>query len=145
MEAKGCAKPIQWKVARRFFYWAVRARLARSAALRALAEASPESTFEYRTRLLNSLTGIERPVDYREEAEAIEKLDLTATVTELKADHLVDHLVELMKEDRKAALDSFLRFADGLSEDEFAAVTNTLNSAPRSSGKLISYPVCPGF
>jgi len=132
MEAKGCAKPAQWKVARRFFYWAVRARLARSAALRALAEASPESTFEYCTRLLSSLTGIEQAVGYKEEAEAIEQLDLTVTVAELKANHLADHLVELMKEDRKAALDSLLRFAEGLSEDELADVINGFKNMPRS-------------
>lgn len=132
MEAKGCAKPAQWKVARRFFYWAVRARLARSAALRALAEASPESTFEHCTRLLSSLTGIGRAVDYKEEAEAIEKLDLTVTVAELKANHLADRLAELMKEDRKATLDSLAHFADGLSEDELADVINILNNTPRS-------------
>jgi len=132
MEAKGCAKPAQWKVARRFFYWAVRARLARSAALRALAEASPESTFENCTRLLSSLTGIEQAVDYKEEAEAIEQLDLTVTVAELKANNLADRLVELMKEDRKAALDSLLRFAEGLSEDEVADVIITFKNTPRS-------------
>ena len=63
MEAKGCAKPAQWKTARRFYYWAVRARLARSAALQALSEASPGATYEYRTRLLNNLTGIEPPTE----------------------------------------------------------------------------------
>jgi acetyl-CoA carboxylase/biotin carboxylase 1 len=138
MEAKGCAKPAHWKTARRFFYWAVRARLARTAAFQALSEASPGSTFEYRTRLLGNLTGIQHPADYKEEAGAIEKLDLTATVAQLKADYLARRLVELTKEDRKAALDGFLRFADGLSDDERAAVINVLQSASRSPGMYIS-------
>jgi acetyl-CoA carboxylase/biotin carboxylase 1 len=139
MEAKGCAKPTHWKASRRFFYWAFRARLARSAALQALAEASPNATYDYRLRLLRNLTGVESPTDYEEEANVIEKLDLTATVAQLKADHLARRLVELTKEDRKAALDGFLRFADGLSDDERAAVINVLQSAPRSPGSLLSY------
>lgn len=134
MEAKGCAKPAEWKTARRFFYWATRARVARSTALKTLAEASPDTTYEYRSRLLNNLTGIQPPTDYQEEAEAIEKLDLTATIAQLKADYLARRLVELTKEDRKAALDGFLRFADGLSDDERAAVIGVLQSAPRSPG-----------
>lgn len=136
MQAKGCAKPAEWKNARRFFYWAVRARVARSAALQALAEASPDATYEYRSQLLTNITGIVPPADYKEEADAIEKLDLTATIAQLKADHLARRLVELTKEDRKAALDGFLRFADGLSDDERAAVINVLQSAPRSPGSL---------
>ena len=52
MEAKGCAKPCVWKDARRHFYWSLRARLARTAALAQLAEADPELSLAARVRLL---------------------------------------------------------------------------------------------
>ncbi|KAF7770541.1 hypothetical protein Agabi119p4_6515 [Agaricus bisporus var. burnettii] len=132
MEAKGCAKPAEWKNARRFFYWAVRARVARSAALESLAEANPDTTYDDRLRLLTSLTGTVPPANYEEEAAALEKLDLTATIAQLKADQLAHRLVDLTKEDRKVVLDGFLRFTDELSEDERATVINALQGAPRS-------------
>lgn len=134
MEAKGCAKPAEWKNARRFFYWAVRARVARSAALESLAEANPDTTYDDRLRLLTSLTGTVPPANYEEEAAALEKLDLTATIAQLKADQLAHRLVDLTKEDRKVVLDGFLRFTDELSEDERATVINALQGAPRSPG-----------
>ncbi|TFK39984.1 acetyl CoA carboxylase [Crucibulum laeve] len=134
MEAKGCAKAAEWKNARRYFYWAVRARVARSAALADLAEASPGSSLEYRSRLLDSLASIEPESDYREVSAALEKLDLAQTVSQLKADHLTRRLIELTKEDRKAALDGFLRLADNLSEDEKTALISALQSSSRSPG-----------
>ena len=82
MEAKGCAKPAVWKDARRHFYWAVRGRVARSSALAQLAEANPESTFEYRSRLLNSIAFVDKTTDPRIAAETLEKLDLTPTVAQ---------------------------------------------------------------
>lgn len=134
MEAKGCAKSAEWKASRRFFYWAVRARVARSTALKTLAEASPNSTHEYRSFLLKKLNRVESFTTYQEEAIALEKLDLTATVAQLKAEYLSRCMVELTKDDRKAALDGFLLFANGLSEDDRTAVINALQNAPRSPG-----------
>ena len=139
MEAKGCAKPAQWTTARRFFYWALRARIARSTALEALAEANPDITYEQRFDLLTSLTGIASSATHEEEAVALEKLDLSATVAQLKADHLARRLVDLAKEDRKAVLDGFLSFTNGLSDDERATVINALQQgAPRSPGLSLS-------
>jgi len=132
MEAKGCAKPAVWKDARRYFYWAVRARVSRSIALSALSEATPDSTYEYRSRLLDSLAGLEPTSDYRQVAEALEKLDLTQTITQLKADHLVRQMIQLTKDDRKAAIDGFARLADNFSEEERAALVALLKNAPRS-------------
>ncbi|KAH8091758.1 carboxyl transferase domain-containing protein [Cristinia sonorae] len=57
---------------------------------------------------LQSLTQVDSTTDHREAAEALEKLDLTATVAQLKADHLMRSMLALAHEDRKAALnDSF--------------------------------------
>jgi acetyl-CoA carboxylase / biotin carboxylase 1 len=130
MEAKGCAKSAQWQNARRHFYWATRARVARSAALAALAEASPDSTFQYRSRLLDSVASLEPTTDYREVAEKLDKLDLTATIAQLKADHLTRQLIELSKEDRKATMDGLLRLADHLSEEDRASLVGALQSSP---------------
>ncbi|KAJ6581428.1 acetyl-CoA carboxylase [Mycena capillaripes] len=131
MEAKGCAKPAVWKDARRHFYWAVRSRVARSAALGDIAEASPGTTFEYRSRLLNSLASIDSSTSARVVAEKLEKLDLTQTIVQLRTEHLMRNLLNLTKEDRKAAMDGLLRFADNLSEEERASLMTVLQSAAR--------------
>ncbi|KAH9921701.1 acetyl CoA carboxylase [Epithele typhae] len=136
MEAKGCAKPMNWKDARRRFYWAVRAKVARSAAMAQLVEASPESTFEYRSHLLETIAGIENETETRPIAEALEKLDLTNTLTQLKADHLARRLMELASEDKKATINSLARLIDGLGDDErlalIAALQNNRSPGPPS-------------
>ncbi|KAF8159642.1 cytosolic acc1, acetyl-CoA carboxylase [Crassisporium funariophilum] len=135
MEAKGCAKPTVWKNARRHFYWAVRARVARSVALASLAKAAPDASFAYRSRLLDSLAAVESTTENREVAEAVEKLDLSSTVAQLKADHLMRQMVQLTKDDRKAAMDGFMRLADNFSDEERAALVSLLQSGPRMPGK----------
>ncbi|KJA28198.1 hypothetical protein HYPSUDRAFT_129635 [Hypholoma sublateritium FD-334 SS-4] len=137
MEAKGCAKPAVWKNSRRHFYWAVRARVARSSALAQIAEATPEANYEYRSRLLNSLAAIEPVTEYRQMAEAIEKLDLSQTLAQLKADHLLRQMIQLTKEDRKAAMDGFLRLAESFSDDERIAIAAALKNPARSAGKPV--------
>lgn len=137
MEAKGCAKPALWKNARRYFYWAVRARVARSAALADLADASPGTSFKHRSQLLDDLASIEPGMDYRQMSEALEKLDLNRTLAQLKADHLMHQLVDLTKQDHKAAMESFLRMADHLSDEDKTSLIGALQG-PRSSGMFIS-------
>ncbi|KAJ7890599.1 acetyl-CoA carboxylase [Mycena olivaceomarginata] len=131
MEAKGCAKPAVWKDARRHFYWAVRSRVARSAALADIAEASPGTTFEYRSRLLDSIAAIDSSTSPRVVAEKLENLDLSSTISQLRTEHLMRNLLDLTKEDRKATMDGLLRFADNLSEEERASLMTVLQSAAR--------------
>lgn len=138
MEAKGCAKPATWKDARRHFYWAVRARVARSNALSLIAEADPTASYQYRSDLLHSLAKVEPDADYRQVAEAIEQLDLSPTLAQLKSDHLVHQMIQLTKEDRKAALDGFARFADTFTDEERASLVALLKSPTRSPGILSS-------
>ena len=135
MEAKGCAKPAVWKNARRRFYWAVRARVARSVAIAQLEEVAPDSTFEYRSRLLDSLAAIDSTTEYRQMADAIEKLDLSPTLAQLNADYLLRQMIELTKDDRKAAMDGFMRLADTFSDEERTAMAALLQSGARTSGK----------
>ena len=135
MEAKGCAKPMVWKDARRHFYWAVRAKVARSAALAHLAQASPDSTYDYRVHLLESIAGIEDVTDPRAIAEALEKLDLSNTITRLKADHLARRLLELANEDKKATVEGLVRLIDGLGEDDKLGLIAALQNSTRSPGE----------
>ena len=134
MEAKDCAKPMVWKDARRRFYWSLRAKVAQSAALDQLAEASPDSTAEYREHLLESLTSVDISTDRRAAAETYEALDLRPTVAQLKADHLMRSMLALSHEDRKATVNGLVRLVDNLSEDEKATLINALQNSNRSPG-----------
>lgn len=135
MEAKGCAKPMSWKDARRRFYWAVRAKVARSAAMAKLADASPESTYEYRTHLLESIAGIEDVVEPRAVAEALEKLDLSNTLAQLKADHLARRMLALANEDKKATVDGLARLIENLGDEDKVALIAALQNSTRSTGQ----------
>ncbi|KAL0953702.1 hypothetical protein HGRIS_004895 [Hohenbuehelia grisea] len=134
MEAKGCAKPAEWKDARRYFYWRLRSRVARSRALSQIAEASPTSTTEYRTRLLDNILSMEENSTDQEIAEAIEQLDLSKTVVQLKTDNLMRQIVALTQEDHKAAMDGLMRLADSLTEEDRSSLVTVLQNAPRSPG-----------
>lgn len=135
MEAKGCAKPAVWKDARRKFYWAVRARVSRSYLLAELAEASPESTPEYRSRLLNSLAFVDAKTDPRVASEALEKLDISSTVAQLKSDYLLRRLIDTAQQDRKGVLASLIRLADNLSDEDRSSLVTALSNKDRSPGK----------
>lgn len=137
MEAKGCARPMVWKDSRRRFYWAVRAKIAWSSAMAQLAEASPEATVEYRTRLLTSLTEVDTLTDRRIAAEKLEALDLNPVAAQLKADHLMRQMVQLAHEDRKATINGLVRLVDNLSDDEKATLVSALQGSGRSPGKTL--------
>lgn len=128
MEAKGCAKPTVWKNARRHFYWALRARVAQLSALKELEDASPDSTPEQRLNILNSLASLDSSASHRQIAETLEKVDVSQSAAQLKADHLLRQLIELTNEDRKTALESFSRLADTLSDEEKSALVSVLKS-----------------
>ncbi len=139
MEAKGCAKAMTWKDARRRFYWAVRSKVARSAAMAELEEASPESTYEYRAQLLESIGGIGKESEPRAIAEALEKVDLTNTLTQLKADYLARQMLELASEDKKATVDGLVRVLDNLGDEEKLALIHALQNSNRSPGEYPSF------
>ncbi|TFY60059.1 hypothetical protein EVJ58_g5380 [Rhodofomes roseus] len=123
-----------WRDARRRFYWSVRAKVAWSAAMAELAEASPESTEEYRSTLLMRLRSLEDFSDRRVMSKALEALDLTATLAQLKADHLMRRMLALAHEDRKTSIDGLVRLVDSLADDEKATLITALQNAGRSPG-----------
>ena len=117
-----------WKNARRHFYWALRARLARSTALAQMQSASPESTLDYRSRLLTSLLVDFESSDNRDIAAAIEGLDLEPTLDQLRKDNITKGMLAVVQTDRKAALEGILRLADVLSDDERATLITNLQA-----------------
>ncbi|KAF9219763.1 hypothetical protein BS17DRAFT_788749 [Gyrodon lividus] len=133
MEAKGCAKPAVWKGARRFFYWALRARIARSEALNQLTDSNPEATPELLEKLLNSLVSVADPSDNRVVATALEELDLTSALVKLRTDYLLQRFLDAAQQDRKASIDGLVRVVESLSYDERQALQSALQNT-RSPG-----------
>ncbi|KAH7094196.1 acetyl-CoA carboxylase [Auriculariales sp. MPI-PUGE-AT-0066] len=137
MEAKGCAKPAVWREARRFFYWALRGRLSRSAALAKFAEANPELSLDDRTRLLDALLPTQTSTTARETAEALEALNLAPTLTQIRGDYLARRFVDLALADRTAVVEGLERLRDRLSSEEKSALIAALSgesSVERSPG-----------
>lgn len=134
MEAKGCAKPAVWKDARRFFYWTLRARLAKSRLLAKFAEANPDATYQDRLQLLSRLaptTGDE----LRETAEKLEKLDIGPAISQLRSDHVLQTLRQAVQSDRKSAVDGLLRLLEEMSEDEKSGVLTAIQNSSRLVGE----------
>lgn len=141
MAAKGCAKPAVWKDARRHFYWALRARLARNKALAAIAEASPDSLPAYRARLLDTLIPADiDQTDRRKLAESLEGLDLTATLNSVRNAEITHKIVELAQSNRKATLEGMLRVIDTLTEEEKAAIAGALHASSSAGPPSYSHP-----
>lgn len=130
MEAKGCAKAAVWKEARRFFYWALRARLARSETLAQLAESNPDATPALLEKLLDSLVSTVDRSDNRALANALEEIDLSSTLVRLRTDYLLQRFLEVVQQDRKASIDGLVRLVDSLSYDERQALQSALQNTP---------------
>ncbi|KIY53020.1 hypothetical protein FISHEDRAFT_55652 [Fistulina hepatica ATCC 64428] len=129
MEAKGCAKPMEWKGARRYFHWALRARIAQSSALAVLADAQPTASFEDRCHHLNELAGIDADDSHRVIVDKLGKLNLDATLVKLKADFFMRRLLEVTRRDAKTSLESIRRLADDLTDEDRRALIDILQSA----------------
>jgi acetyl-CoA carboxylase / biotin carboxylase 1 len=130
MEAKGCAKPAIWKDARRYFYWATRARLARSNALAQLAAACPSKSRQFYEQLLNDLSGVTGESEHQAVVQALENLDLSSAVAQLKCEHLVQNLLG----DRANLVDGLVRLVDSLTQEERATVLAALKNRDASPG-----------
>lgn len=133
MQAKGCARPCKWKNARRYFYWALRARLSSTAALAQIAAAYPESSLEYRKEILRSVAPLDDP-DNKVVAEALETLDLTPTLTQLRAAHVVHELREVSRVDRKAAVRGVMQLVDEMTDEEKASLVAAIQNSNQSTG-----------
>ena len=134
MQAKGCAHPCKWSEARRYFYWALRARLATTSALAQIASAYPESTPEYRKDVLRAIAPLDEP-DNRVVAEALETLDLSPTLTQLRAAHVVHELREVSRADRQAVVRGVMKLVDEMTEEEKASLVAAMQNSGQSNGQ----------
>jgi len=128
MEAKGCAKRMEWTNARRHFYWAVRGRVARSSALGKLAEADPSLTYDQRREILEDLLSLDPGTSPQAIAEAYEAIDLKHKISKLKSEHLLGKLLAFAEEDKQATIDGLTRLISGLGEDTKSALLSALRS-----------------
>ena len=128
MEAKGCAKRMEWTNARRYFYWAVRGRVARSSALGKLAEADPSLTYDQRRGILENSLSLDPGASPQAVAEAYEAVDLKQTISKLKSEHLLGKLLALAEEDKQAAIDGLIGLVSGLGEEAKSALLSALRS-----------------
>ncbi|KAG1776910.1 ClpP/crotonase-like domain-containing protein [Suillus placidus] len=120
----------------KYFYWALRVRIARSGLLEQIEDGNPEMESEERTALLDSLIPDSGLSNNCALAEVPEQLDITPTLSKLKADHLLSHFAEVAGEDRKASLDGLVRIIDSLSNGE----KMSLQSAIQNSVCLVGPP-----
>lgn len=126
MEAKGCAKPVQWKNARRYFHWAVRAQLAISAAVSKLTAASPQLAFsDAKRRVFDQIPQVSRSDD-RAVAEALETLDLSDVVAQTMSAHVTGQLISLVQSHRQAGLAGLVGVVNALTDEEKAALAAAL-------------------
>ncbi|KAG8788142.1 acetyl-coenzyme-A carboxylase [Serendipita sp. 397] len=129
MEAKGCAKPVQWKNARRHFHWAVRAQLAISAAVAKLLAASPQmTTEEAKQRVFAQIPQVSQQDD-RAVTEAVEGLDLSDVIAQVTSSHLTQQLMALVHSHRKVGFAGLVGVVNALTDEEKAAFAVALQTA----------------
>jgi acetyl-CoA carboxylase/biotin carboxylase 1 len=128
MEAKGCAKRMEWTNARRYFYWSVRGRVPRSSALGKLAEANPNLTYDQRREILDVLLSLDPGASPQAVAEAYEAVDLRQTISRLKSEYLLGELVALAEGDKQATIDGLTKLISGLGGDTKSALLSALRS-----------------
>lgn len=131
MEAKGCAKPAEWKEARRYFYWALRQKITKSTYLKAITDASPSLSRDDATKLLFSLLPPTLDIkDNRAVAEALEALDLESSLTDLRNGEITRQVSDFMcSPNRKAALAGLLHAAQSLTNEERALLQAALSTS----------------
>ena len=119
---------MEWANARRYFYWAVRGRVARSSALARLAEADPSLTYDQRREILEGLLSLDSGASPQAVAEAYEAVDLKQTISKLKGEQLLSKLQALVEEDKQVTVDGLTRLISGLGEDTKSALLSALRS-----------------
>jgi len=156
MKAKGCAEPILWVNARRSFYWALRSKLALSKHISHIHHASPHLSHaaaerEIMNLLPSHITSNPGEKDSREMAEALETVDLTEVLHRLRAVHVADAMLQLVRGtsrgrlqalagvDAKAGLAGLVNMVDSLTTEEKAALAAALTSTQERSPDPPSY------
>lgn len=119
---------MEWTNARRYFYWAVRGRVARSSALGKLAEADPSLTSDQRRQILEDLLSLGSGASPQTLAKAYEAVNLNQTISRLRSEYLLGKLLALAEEDKQATVDGLTKLISGLGEDTKSALLTSLRS-----------------
>ncbi len=129
MEAKGCAKPAVWKNARRYFYWALRAKLQRMKFISQIIAASPTNTRDQPNKLLLSLLPPTiNAKDHRAVSEALETINLEPTLSELRSINVTRQVKDILaSSDRKAVLAGIIHVVDSLTDEERISLQTSLS------------------
>jgi hypothetical protein len=69
-------------------------------------------------------------------AETLEQLDITKVVAKLKADTLARGLLDVVNEDRQAAMDGLTSLVECLTKEERARLQAAIQNSTRSTGRL---------
>ncbi|CAG8744667.1 5609_t:CDS:1, partial [Acaulospora colombiana] len=136
MEAKGCARPVQRKNARRHFFWALRSQLSLSTAISKLTAISPRlSTEEAKRRIFDQIPQVSH-TDDRAVAEALESLDLSDVVAQVTSAHVTGEIMSLVQSHRKAGLAGLVGVVNALTDEEKAALAVALQGVAPSPGRI---------
>lgn len=145
MQAKGCAQPISWTNARRTFYWALRSKLALSKHISHIHHASPNLSHtaaerEVMNLLPSHVTSNPRGMDSQLMAEALEVVDLTEVLHNLRAVHVANEMLHLVRGTErgrmqmlagvgaKAGLGGLVSMVGSLTAEEKAALAAALQA-----------------
>jgi len=138
MHAKGCAEPVVWTEARRFFYWRLRAKLLLSALVDKLLEADPNLTEEECQQVLQSALPNVNFGDTRQTVEGLEHFDSTNMVNKVKEMTVARRIRELASTSPSGALTGVLSLLHNLSPTERQRVLAELQ-APSDNTSPPSY------
>jgi len=119
---------MEWTNARRYFYWAVRGRVARSSSLGKLAEADPSLTPDQQRQILEDSLSLDPGASPQALAKAYEAVDLKQAISKLKSEHLLGKLLALAEEDKQATVDGLTKLISSLGEDTKSALLSSLRS-----------------
>ncbi|RUP43011.1 acetyl-CoA carboxylase, partial [Jimgerdemannia flammicorona] len=125
MKAKGTIqKALEWRFARRFFYWRVRRRLSEEYAFRCLAAADPKLSRESMTRYLQKWFRTDVHGGDWESDDVIvtewferERENIDKRVDRLKHDALAEQVLSIAENDQNAVVEGFAKVLETLSVD----------------------------
>ncbi|KAF8329498.1 acetyl CoA carboxylase [Cantharellus anzutake] len=136
MEAKGCAKPTVWTNARRYFYWALRAKLLRLNFINQIIGASPATTRDEADKILFTLLPPTlNTKDHRAVADALETIRIEPTLVELRSAAIAQQIRDLLTSDnRKATVTGLINVVDSLNDEEKILLQAVLSRSGLDTG-----------
>jgi len=126
MKAKGVIrKPLEWKNARRYFYWRVRRRLGEEYAFRSILSANPKLTRESMQSLLRQwyTADIERETNWEEDDECVSNWfdsqveSIQERISRIKSTATRDQILSLGSSDQQAVVDGFAKLLENMNAD----------------------------